>query len=153
MALTLKQIDNFVVETRNYNHDLLVHVGKSLAEYTTYGVGGKAALFCEVQHAEDVSWLVQTCRRDHIDYFILGGGSNVLVNDSGFEGLIIKLGKNFKNLECDADAGIITCGCACTLAKVANTAKGAGLSGMEFSAGTPGTIGGAIKMNAGTATD
>lgn len=116
-----------------------------LARYTTYKIGGPARYFYiarnENQIAEAVSW----ARGQRIPYFILGGGSNILVSDNGFDGLVVRI-KNLKfkikNSTTEAGAGI-------DLPKLVETSIDNGLKGLEWASGIPGTFGGAIRGNAG----
>lgn len=130
-----------------------VQLDYNLAKHTTYKVGGNASIYCEADNIEDLSSIIKLANNHNIDYFILGGGSNLLISDNGYAGLVIKLGSGFKNVDVDPDKAQIISGGSVSLSKVANIAKKNSLAGLEFSAGTPGSIGGAVKMNAGTATD
>jgi UDP-N-acetylmuramate dehydrogenase len=122
----------------------------SLAPLTTIETGGRARLVVEVEFKEILSEVVRRARASGFgtsDTFILGGGTNLLVSDEGFEGIIIKLFGEFTRIEVQGTR--ITVGGAATLMKVISAAEEAGLGGLEFLAGIPGTLGGAIAMNAG----
>ncbi|MCL2101221.1 MAG: UDP-N-acetylmuramate dehydrogenase [Fibromonadales bacterium] len=106
-----------------------------LKKYCTFKIGGFAKFFAEPESVEEILELLDWCRKFKIAYFILGGGSNVLFSDKGFDGLVIKIGKNFI-------AGK-------SLHSVIQEAAAHGLGGIEKLQGIPGTIGGAIYMNAG----
>lgn len=116
-----------------------------LAPYTTFKIGGRAKYFFVAESAEDILKAVQAGRQTGVPYFILGEGSNLLVSDEGFNGLIIKI-QNTKyqilNTHCHTDAGVL-------LSQLVKATAGAGLTGLEFAAGIPGTVGGAIFGNAG----
>lgn len=118
-----------------------------LAKHTTFKVGGKAAYFLETNDPEIIQKAVKIANQERIKFAALGGGSNVLVSDQGFNGLIIKLASSRCNLinaqKLEADAGT-------SLAKVVRTALSQNLTGLEFAVGIPGSFGGAIAGNAGT---
>jgi len=116
-----------------------------LATYTTVRLGGKAKYFLIVKETEDLIWAVKKAQELSIPYFILGGGSNTLISDAGYDGLVIK--NETAKLVCQgnmiiADSGLML---SVMLKKLAEMDKG----GLEFLAGIPGTIGGAVCGNAG----
>lgn len=115
-----------------------------LSKHTTFGIGGPADWFYEAKTREEFVKAVETAKKFKIPYFITGGGSNLLVSDLGFRGLVIKVktfGCRVKNKLLSAEAGTPT-------AYVLNTALKNDLTGLEFLSGVPGTIGGAILCNA-----
>lgn len=117
----------------------------SLAGYTTFRIGGPADFFYEAHSADDLEKAVSAAREEGIPYFMLGGGSNVLFSDEGFRGLVVKLVDSrfeIRDLEITASAGV-------SLSELAGACASAGLSGLEWAAGIPGTLGGAIRGNAG----
>jgi len=116
-----------------------------LAPHTTFKIGGPARFFYEARSAEDIKRAVKLVRALKIRYFILGGGSNLLVSDRGFDGLAVKVENvkfKIKNLKITASAGV-------SLAELVDASVRAGLTGLEWAAGIPGTLGGAIRGNAG----
>jgi UDP-N-acetylmuramate dehydrogenase len=128
-----------------------LHVGKVIEnaymkDYTTYKVGGK--VICVVYPDDEQSLIELLCsiKANSIKYKIIGNGSNVIFNDSGFNGVIIKL-DNFNNLNIINNK--ITVGAGYMLNKLALRVSRLGFTGMEFATGIPGTVGGAIYMNAG----
>lgn len=116
-----------------------------LAPYTTFKIGGPARFFTEVITEEELKEALGYAIKNKLKFFILGGGSNILVSDKGFDGLIIK----FKNDECKIDGELIECGAGAPLLKVVRLATDNALTGLEWAAGIPGTIGGAVRGNAG----
>ena len=119
----------------------------ALAPLTSYKLGGRAAWFVEVNddhHLDEVLGAVPP----EVEMLVLGKGSNLLVADRGFAGLVIRLGGEFLDVSV-ADNGTIVAGGAAPLPRVARTAAEAGRCGLEFYAGIPGTVGGAVIMNAG----
>lgn len=128
-----------------------LHVGKVIdnvlmKNYTTYKVGGKAICMVSPEDEDGLIKLLKYLRENKIKYKVLGNGSNVIFNDSGYNGVIIKL-DNFNELKIINN--IITVGAGYMLNKLALRVSRLGLTGMEFAAGIPGTVGGAVYMNAG----
>lgn len=117
-----------------------------MSRHTTFGVGGPAAEFVVPESASELAQAIATCRSAGVPYFVLGKGSDLLVSDEGFEGVIVSLDAlvsvrhEGERLICEAGA---------SLGYVARRALYAGLAGMEFACGIPGSIGGACFMNAG----
>ncbi len=120
-------------------------INEPLGKYSSMKVGGQADFFCNAKDIEALKNLIDFAKNASLPYFILSGGSNVLFDDNGFRGLVIKI--DFKNLEIKdefitADAGVI-------VALMMNMASKSGLTGVEKWIGLPGTVGGAIRGNAG----
>ncbi|MBE6031769.1 MAG: UDP-N-acetylmuramate dehydrogenase [Firmicutes bacterium] len=119
----------------------------SMAEYTSFRAGGSAAVLVIPQTVEDLrEALAVTWGSDH-PCFIMGNGSNVLVKDGGYPGVIIHIGSAFGEITVDGE--YIHAGSGALLSQIARKALEAGLTGFEFAAGIPGSIGGAVYMNAG----
>ena len=118
-----------------------------LRNHTTFRVGGKADAFLSVSNEEQLQKAVLLCKEYKVPFLILGNGSNLLVSDAGYRGMVILVGKDMADI-C-VDGSRITAAAGATLASVAQTAARHCLGGMEFASGIPGTIGGAIVMNAG----
>ncbi len=118
-----------------------------LGPYSTYRVGGPAALWVDVEDEETLAAVVACVRSTGIDVLVVGNGSNLLVADAGFPGLAIRLGDAFAAVEIDGTA--VTAGGAALLPVVARRTVQAGLAGFEWAVGVPGSIGGAVRMNAG----
>lgn len=124
---------------------LLFH--EPMSRHTTFRVGGEAECMAVVETKEELSQLVSYLGRIEQDYFVLGNGSNLLVGDKGYRGIILKMGPRLSAVGVEKDH--IAAGAGALLSRVAAAARDAGLSGLEFAAGIPGSIGGAIVMNAG----
>ena len=120
----------------------------SLAGYTTFGVGGSADYFCIVQTKEDLSTLLRWCRDINIPFLIIGNGSNLLVSEKGFGGLVMKLGSDFKKI--NYVHNVVKAGAGVSLPFLLQDAKTHSLGGLEPLVGIPGTVGGAVVTNAGT---
>ena len=116
-----------------------------LAKYTTFKIGGPADLFYEARNMDELKNAVKEARGIKIPYMILGGGSNILISDNGFKGLVIK--NSCKKIKIDHNKVISESGVA--LSELVSKTQKIGLSGFEFGAGIPGTIGGAVWGNAG----
>jgi UDP-N-acetylmuramate dehydrogenase len=117
----------------------------ALAPYTTFGIGGKADFFYTATKPEELIDAVITAQKLNVRFFVLGGGSNILVSDSGFKGLVIL--NQCRNII--ANRNTITCQSGALLNNVVTEACNCSLSGLQFAAGIPGTAGGAIWGNAG----
>ena len=115
-------------------------------KHTTFKIGGPADLFVKVEKLEELKYAIDICKAKNIPITIIGNGSNVLVKDNGIRGVTIKL--NFKDIEL-VDDNTIKAESGVLLSKISNFAYENGLTGFEFACGIPGTIGGAIRMNAG----
>jgi len=116
-----------------------------LAPRTSFHIGGDARFYVEVNSLEELKEALYCAKEKNIDFCILGGGTNVLINDNGFAGIIIKI----KISEISAEGTELKASAGAPLIKVINSAVDAGLSGLEVLAGIPGTLGGAIRGNAG----
>ena len=114
---------------------------------TTFKIGGPADVFVEADNKKSLASLIILCREECVPFFLLGAGSNLLVSDAGMDGVVCRLSDEFD--EVIVSGNTITAGAAVSLAKLARAAQKSGLSGLEFASGIPGTLGGAIYMNAG----
>ncbi|MDE5564414.1 MAG: UDP-N-acetylmuramate dehydrogenase [Oscillospiraceae bacterium] len=120
-----------------------------LSEHTTFHIGGKADFWIEVSSVAGLSALVRLCKQERYPFFVLGKGSNILASDAGYRGLILHLGAFFTQSAIETNENIIIFGAGMTLLKASKTAEEFSLSGMEGLCGIPGTVGGALYMNAG----
>lgn len=128
--------------------------GASLAGLTTFGLGGDACILAQPNSMEELCALMRLIAGEDVPWFVLGGGSNVLFRDGGFPGVVIRLGDNFSGLNIrrgEDDDVFIDAGASLPTPKLLSAARREGLSGLEFLAGIPGWLGGAVFMNAGTA--
>ena len=127
-----------------------VEFDESLARYTTYRVGGAAAALVAPQSTEDVVAVLQFCSDAAIPWLALGLGSNVLISDAGFDGVVIRLGKGMDWLDEDVDGPEVwQVGAGMPTPRLARVTARAGLSGIHRLIGVPGTVGGGVVMNAG----
>ena len=124
-----------------------VFTGEAMSRHTTFKIGGPADYFLMPDKDTDVGRIVKICKESAIPYFILGNGSNLLVGDGGYRGAVIQIYKNMSALTVEGTE--ITVQAGALLSSVAAAAKNAALTGFEFAGGIPGTMGGAVVMNAG----
>ncbi len=119
-----------------------------LSRHTTFHIGGPADYFVEVPDTESLKVLLKTALALRLPWITIGAGSNVLFSDAGRRGLVLRLGRGFQDLRVEGETVVAGAGLRC-LALVRQCAE-QGFGGLEFLAGVPGTVGGAIRMNAGT---
>jgi len=119
-----------------------------LSSYTSFGIGGPARYFVEVEKVEDLKEAVKMAKEKNLEFFILGGGSNVLVSDAGFSGMAVKI--KMEGIE-KLEENVFKVGAGVVLSKLVKYAVENSLTGLEWAVGIPGTLGGAIVGNAGTA--
>lgn len=124
-----------------------IKFNEPMSQHTSFRIGGPADIFIEVGDEEELRKIVSLCNQFHTQYFILGGGANLLVRDKGIRGIVIKLVGKFKMVKV-SDGGILA-GAGISLSRLVNWASAKGLSGLEFAVGIPGTVGGAVVGNAG----
>jgi UDP-N-acetylmuramate dehydrogenase len=140
-------------------------LGRSLGPLTTYGVGGPAALYVEIEGPDDLTAVRLACREQAASMaappavFVLGRGSNLLVADEGFDGMVLHLGAGFAGVDLPAAVGeesttqgppaVVRAGAAVALPVLARRVADAGWSGLAWAVGVPGSVGGAVRMNAG----
>lgn len=127
-----------------------VYPGESLARHTMYRIGGPARFFVQVASIGALSKLVAVCDETDVPWVVVGRGSNILVADEGYDGVVIALGRDFRSIRFDEQANLFSAGAGVPLSSVVQEAFRRSLAGLEFAVGTPGTIGGALRMNAGS---
>ncbi len=118
-----------------------------MAEYTSFRAGGKAAVLVQPGSAEELREILRLLNAEDVPHFVLGNGTNVLFKDSGYDGVVVRIGKAFEGVDIEGD--VLRCGSGTLLSVVAREALAAGLTGFEFASGIPGSVGGAVFMNAG----
>lgn len=126
-----------------------VKTEEKMSRHTTFRAGGPAAYYISPAGEQELKDIIRLCRSEDVPYCILGNGSNVLVGDGGFDGVVISMTAGFSGCHADCESGAVTAGAGVSLARIGKAALEAGLTGFEFAAGIPGTAGGAIVMNAG----
>ncbi len=121
----------------------------ALAPWTTYRVGGAAAVFVRARSVADLGRIARARRASALPILVVGRGSNLLVADAGFDGIAVSLAELTDHLEIDLERSIVEAGSAVRLPVLARRTAAAGLTGFEWAVGVPGSIGGAVRMNAG----
>ena len=118
-----------------------------MKKHVTFRVGGNADYFVTVKSAEETADIIGLCREEKIPYFIMGNGSNLLVGDRGIRGVVIQIAKEMNEVRVEGNTIVAQAGAL--LSRIANAALQESLTGLEFASGIPGTLGGAVVMNAG----
>lgn len=125
----------------------IVRYDEPLKNHTTFKIGGNCIALIEPREVSDIVETIKICRENSIKFFVIGNGSNLLVSDEGYNGVIIKLKSEFSTIQVEGEYLIVNSGAK--LSEVYIVAYKNSLTGFEFASGIPGTIGGAIYMNAG----
>lgn len=124
-----------------------VWLDEPMKKHTTFRIGGPADYYICPHTPEEIREVISVCREEQIPWFIIGNGSNLLVSDSGYRGAVIQIYKNLNAVECRDN--IIHAQAGALLSQIAAQALRCSLAGFEFASGIPGTLGGAVTMNAG----
>lgn len=124
-----------------------IKINEPMAGHTTFKTGGPADIMLLPESTEEITKALKICKSNSIPCILIGNGSNLLVRDKGIRGVVIKLGRGFSRIE--VKDCVVRAQAGALLSTVANTAYRSSLKGMEFAAGIPGSIGGAVCMNAG----
>lgn len=124
-----------------------VEVDVPMEKYTSFRAGGRAAALVTAESTEELKCILELLKKEGIKHILLGSGSNILVKDSGFSGIVIKLGENFSRVYAEGERICAMAGAK--LSSVARTALEHSLAGFEFASGIPGSVGGGVFMNAG----
>lgn len=138
--------DQFLTELQNVMGGSGIFMQEPMKKHTTFRVGGPADVLVQPDETA-LAAILALCRQYHVSYSFIGNGSNLLVGDKGIRGVVIEMTDPMGNIEVDGTK--ITAQAGAMLSKIANTAASNGLGGMEFAAGIPGSVGGAVVMNAG----
>ena len=120
----------------------------SMEKYSSFRAGGRADIMVEPESIQELKEALKILKAEECPHIVLGNGSNILVKDSGYRGAVIRIGRAFDYIE-KKDEKTIACGAGCLLAAAAKNAAQKGLAGLEFASGIPGSVGGAVFMNAG----
>lgn len=121
--------------------------GESMSIHTTFKAGGPADYYVVPHNSDEVADIIRLCKKECMPYIILGGGSNMLFTKKGYRGIVIHIGKLLSDIQ--VKDNVITAYAGAKLPAVSIKAAESGLSGLEFAAGIPGSVGGAVVMNAG----
>ncbi len=124
-----------------------LRINEPMSAHTTFKVGGAAEMYLMPQNTNQLIALVKLFKQLDEKFYIIGNGSNLLVGDKGIKGAVIEIGKGLSDIQVSDDS--ITAQAGVLLSRLSNSAAGNGLSGLEFASGIPGSLGGAVYMNAG----
>ena len=124
-----------------------VLLNEPMSDHTTFRIGGPADIFLVPHSIEEVQKVLRFCREKDLPLFILGNGSNLLVSDGGYRGIVLQIYRNLEDIRVEGQE--IRASAGALLSGIAAAAKNASLTGFEFAGGIPGTLGGAVVMNAG----
>lgn len=130
-----------------------IRLDEPLSKHTSYRIGGPARAYILVNSPAALSAALADCKADECPWVVVGKGSNLLVSDAGFKGAVIVLAGEFRNWKFDEENARVVVGAGTTLSRLVQEVFHRGYSGMEFAVGTPGSVGGAVRMNAGTKDD
>lgn len=124
-----------------------IHIDAPMKKYTTFKIGGPADILVKPKTEGELSSILKICAKEQLPYYIIGNGSNLLVSDDGYRGIIIQLYRQFEDIS--VESNIICAKSGALLSKIATIALKEQLTGLEFAHGIPGTLGGGVMMNAG----
>ncbi|MBR4893042.1 MAG: UDP-N-acetylmuramate dehydrogenase [Clostridia bacterium] len=141
-----KSLDILAV-LKKYTNEKNILINEPMKNHTTFKIGGNADFVVLPENIDEVINLIKFLKEEKINYFVMGNGSNLLVKDEGYRGVIIKLGSNFSDIK--VSGNIIKASSGALLTKISNIAQKESLKGFEELSGIPGSLGGAIYMNAG----
>ena len=138
---------DFLKEIASFIEAEDIKIDEMMNKHTSFRVGGPAKVFLTVHSEERLRNILLALKRHELPYFVLGNGSNLLVSDEGYDGVMVYLGEEFSEVEITGTQ--MRAKAAALLGKVARMAMEEGLAGLEFAAGIPGSLGGGVVMNAG----
>ncbi len=138
---------NFYDKLTEYIEEKRIYKDEPMRKHTTFRIGGNADYFVVPKTEEEIRNVIRLCKEERMPYYILGNGSNLLVSDKGYRGVIIEICKKMN--EICVEGNFLKVQAGALLSRVGNVALEAGLAGFEFASGIPGTMGGAVFMNAG----
>lgn len=124
-----------------------IRTKERMENHTSLHIGGEADYFAVPETEEEVRVLIGLCKQEGVPFYVIGNGSNLLVSDQGFRGMILMFDQNYARIQVTED--VITAQAGTMLARLANEAAAHSLTGLEFASGIPGSLGGAVTMNAG----
>ncbi len=139
-------MSNFLEHLKQVIPEENIRLNEPMKNHTTFRIGGNADFFVSVNR-EQLPQILTVAKQDEVPVTIIGNGSNLLVKDGGIRGLVVEIGKDMEDIQLHENC--ITASAGALLSKIARAAADAGLSGLEFASGIPGSLGGAVVMNAG----
>ncbi len=138
---------NILNELEQIVNEENILVNEPMNKHTTFRIGGPADYLVMPTTIEQIAEVIRLCRQQGIPYFVMGNGSNLLVSDAGFRGVIVQIYDRYRHVVWNGTRAVVEAGCL--LSKFGSEAALRGLTGFEFATGIPGTMGGAVAMNAG----
>ncbi len=126
-----------------------VKENEEMSKHTSFKTGGKADIFVKIDNVDSLKYVINLSNKHKIPIFILGNGSNILVTDKGIRGIVCQINITKFEINIQGKDIFVTCGSGCKVPEIAQKLLKEEISGFEFASGIPGTIGGAIRMNAG----
>ncbi|MBQ3572980.1 MAG: UDP-N-acetylmuramate dehydrogenase [Clostridia bacterium] len=139
--------DTVIESIRKNVGNAAVLINEPMSKHTTFKIGGTADILVEPESADCILAVLEVLKNNNISFFVMGNGSNLLVADSGIKGAVIKISNSMSAAGVDGE--YIEAECGIKLSRLANLAQSSSLTGLEFASGIPGTLGGALFMNAG----
>lgn len=124
-----------------------ISINEPMKAHTVFRIGGNADVYISIANEEELVSLISLFKEENVPYFLIGNGSNLLVSDDGFRGVVLEIGKDYAGISCEYKEIVALAGTM--LSKVSHVACDNSLTGLEFASGIPGTVGGAVIMNAG----
>lgn len=140
MQVLAEKLENYIPKDK-------IRCDEPMAGHTTFRIGGPVKYLVEPENTQQLTQVLKMLQAEEVPYFILGNGSNLLVSDEGYDGVVVKIGPAMSRIQ--VEGTLITAGAGALMSQVARTALEHGLTGLEFASGIPGTLGGGIVMNAG----
>ena len=141
--------NNLINDIRKKIDEKDILINESMSKHTTFRIGGNADIFIKADTIEKIIYILKLSKDNSIPLFIIGNGSNILVKDEGIRGIVLKIELNDVNIIEEDDKIKVTVGSGVKLAQLAQILLKNSIKGFEFASGIPGTIGGAVRMNAG----
>lgn len=147
-------MDNeFYIQLKSVLNESEIKINEPLSNHTTFKIGGSADYFVTPGSITEIASVISLCRSEKMPYYIIGNGSNLLVGDKGYRGVVIQIFRNLSYVYIEKEQEELTChviaGAGILLSQLAFQIAEHGLTGFEFASGIPGTLGGAVTMNAG----
>ncbi|MCR4431554.1 MAG: UDP-N-acetylmuramate dehydrogenase [Tepidanaerobacteraceae bacterium] len=140
VELIYHKLKNFIPQER-------IKINESMKNHTSFRIGGPADILVLPQDVQEIKEIVAFCRWEGVPFFVMGNGTNLLIKDKGIRGVVIKLSQNFNDIE--VNKNLIKCKAGVSLSTIGRVALENNLRGLEFACGIPGSVGGAVVMNAG----
>lgn len=151
--MSAKHASEFDLLRFDENFEGEIRSDEPLCRHTSYRIGGPASFWIEVYSINALGIILRAIKEEHLDWMVFGKGTNILVSDNGYPGAIVNLSGEFRKWSFDENSHRVIVGAGTILSRIVQEVFHRGYSGLEFAVGTPGTVGGAVRMNAGTAKD